>query len=146
MTYDSFVRDRLPPADQQPEFLLLVYPACLNAGNPNDAGLDCDNDGLTNLEEYTAGTDPQDPQSYLRVEDIDTDPNGVAIEFTAVSNKTYSLVWQPNADGTNWMRLLDIAQQSTTRTELIIITTPPPVMKEFRFFRLVTPRAAPGGG
>jgi 2-aminobenzoate-CoA ligase len=31
MTYDSFVRDRLPQADQQPEFLLLDYPERLNA-------------------------------------------------------------------------------------------------------------------
>ena len=29
--YDSFVRDRLPPADQQPEFLPLDYPERLNA-------------------------------------------------------------------------------------------------------------------
>ena len=29
--YDSFVRDRLPPAELQPEFLLLDYPARLNA-------------------------------------------------------------------------------------------------------------------
>ncbi|WP_294120174.1 AMP-binding protein [Sphingomonas sp.] len=29
--YDSFVRDRLPPADQQPEFLLLDFPERLNA-------------------------------------------------------------------------------------------------------------------
>jgi 2-aminobenzoate-CoA ligase len=43
MTYDSFVRDRLPPADQQPEFLLLDYPERLNAaaellkgGKPSD--------------------------------------------------------------------------------------------------------------
>jgi 2-aminobenzoate-CoA ligase len=31
MAYDSFVRDRLPPPEQQPEFLLLDYPARLNA-------------------------------------------------------------------------------------------------------------------
>ena len=31
MTYDSFVRDRLPPRELQPEFRLLDYPAQLNA-------------------------------------------------------------------------------------------------------------------
>jgi len=43
MTYDSFVQDRLPPADDQPDFLLLDYPARLNAasellkgGRPSD--------------------------------------------------------------------------------------------------------------
>jgi 2-aminobenzoate-CoA ligase len=43
MSYDNFVRDRLPPPDQQPEFLLLDYPQRLNAaaellrgGKPGD--------------------------------------------------------------------------------------------------------------
>jgi 2-aminobenzoate-CoA ligase len=43
MSYDSFVRDRLPPTDQQPEYLLLDYPVRLNAaaellkgGKPGD--------------------------------------------------------------------------------------------------------------
>jgi len=43
MSYDSFVRDRLPPADQLPEFQLLDYPERLNAaaellkgGKPDD--------------------------------------------------------------------------------------------------------------
>ena len=43
MTYDSFVRDRLPPAEQQPGFLLIDYPERLNAaaellkgGKPDD--------------------------------------------------------------------------------------------------------------
>src|SRR4029453_18669404 len=43
MTYDPFVCDRLPPPDQQPEFLLLDYPERLNAaakllkgGKPGD--------------------------------------------------------------------------------------------------------------
>ena len=31
MTYDSFVRDRLPPPERQPEYLLLDYPERLNA-------------------------------------------------------------------------------------------------------------------
>ena len=46
MTYDSFVRDRLPPPDQQPEFLLLHYPERLNAaaellkgGQPDDLAI-----------------------------------------------------------------------------------------------------------
>jgi len=44
--YDSFVRDRLPPADQLPEFLLLDYPERLNAavellkgGRPDDVAI-----------------------------------------------------------------------------------------------------------
>jgi 2-aminobenzoate-CoA ligase len=46
VTYDSFVRDRLPPADQLPEFLPLDYPKRLNAaaellkgGKPGDLAI-----------------------------------------------------------------------------------------------------------
>src|SRR5687767_13713568 len=41
--------------------------------DPADATLDADTDGASNLAEYEAGTDPQDPTSYLRVESISTD-------------------------------------------------------------------------
>ncbi|HEY0629356.1 MAG TPA: AMP-binding protein [Sphingomicrobium sp.] len=44
--YDSFVRDRLPPPEEQPEFLLLDYPERLNAaaellkgGKPDDLAI-----------------------------------------------------------------------------------------------------------
>jgi 2-aminobenzoate-CoA ligase len=45
VTYDSFVRDRLPPPEQLPEFLLLDYPERLNAaellkgGAPEDCSV-----------------------------------------------------------------------------------------------------------
>lgn len=36
----------------------------LNPQDPNDADLDADNDGFTNLEEFQAKTDPNDPKSH----------------------------------------------------------------------------------
>jgi hypothetical protein len=53
-----------------------LYPSCLSENNPNDGALDCDGDGLTNLQEFSnpnpafAGirTDPTNP---------DTDGDGV---------------------------------------------------------------------
>ncbi len=47
------------------------YPGLLNDGNAADAALDSDNDGLTNLEEYLAGTAPNN---------ADTDGDGVSDE------------------------------------------------------------------
>ena len=43
--------------------------AGLNRENPADAALDLDGDGLTNLEEFQSGTDPNNP---------DTDGDGVS--------------------------------------------------------------------
>lgn len=45
------------------------YPTFLNPTDPADAALDQDNDGLTNLEEYQAGTAPNNP---------DTDGDGLS--------------------------------------------------------------------
>ena len=42
----------------------------LNRSDPDDAGHDRDNDGITNLQEYQLGTDPLTP-------DIDTDGDGI---------------------------------------------------------------------
>ena len=40
-----------------------LYPGCLNPNDPNDAGADCDGDGLTNLQEFQLGTSPINPDS-----------------------------------------------------------------------------------
>ena len=59
--------------------------------NPADATLDSDGDGLSNAQEYTAGTDPQDTLNRLRVDRIDADGGGAVLEFAAKSNKTYTV-------------------------------------------------------
>ena len=63
--------------DGLPDDYEAKYPAFLNPLDPTDAGQDGDGDGFTNLEEYQAGTDPNDAKShpsrtaFLRVRSID---------------------------------------------------------------------------
>jgi hypothetical protein len=59
--------------------------------NPNDAQLDADGDGLSNLREYLAGTDPRDPASVLRVAGLEVRGSDVRVTFRAVPGKTYQL-------------------------------------------------------
>src|SRR4030095_678384 len=82
----------------------------LDTNDPNDAALDSDGDGMTNLQEYTAGTDPSVKQDYLKIDGIKL-INGaeeIAIRFMAVSNKTYTIQYRDSVDSGAWQRLADV--------------------------------------
>jgi len=109
-----------------------------NATNP--AG-DFDQDGLTNLQEYRAGTDPQDGQSYLRVENIALagGANAVSLRFVAAANKTYTVEHRTDVGAGVWIRLADFAATATSR--LVEIIDPNGALANAqRFYRLTTPR------
>ncbi|MFO1498719.1 MAG: fibronectin type III domain-containing protein [Verrucomicrobiota bacterium] len=62
----------------------------LNASRSDDALLDSDADGLSNIREYLAGTDPQNPGSSFSAAVIRAG-NGVAIRFETVAGRRYEL-------------------------------------------------------
>src|SRR5262249_46505720 len=55
----------------------------LNPADPADAALDSDQDGVSNADEYLAGTDPSDQSTYLKVDSIRTEgsPSTAWIRF-----------------------------------------------------------------
>ncbi len=112
-----------------------------NTNSPADVALDADGDTLTNLQEYQAGTDPLDPASYLKVEQILTDTVGglaMQLRFVAVSNRTYSVLAADAVPGAEWGRFADIASAGTNR--VIGLSDPRPSSSSQRYYRLVTPR------
>ncbi len=53
-----------------------------------------DNDGMSNLEEYIAGTDPTNSSSFFHITNVVTSATGIGIEWTpSVSNRFYSVSW-----------------------------------------------------
>jgi hypothetical protein len=109
-----------------------------NGMNPNaagDAALDSDGDTMTNGEEYIAGTNPQDPTSYLNVLDVAAD-NSATITFQAVSNRTYSIEYADDLSSATWSKLVDVVATATNRTATVVDPDPGPI----RFYRLSTPR------
>lgn len=101
-----------------------------------DAAQDEDGDGLTNLEEYLTGTDPQDAASYLRVE---ADPGGsglVRLTFNAVAGRAYTLQTRLAFDGSVWTDVISFAAQAGDRIEQVLDDTTAGVK---RFYRLKTP-------
>jgi hypothetical protein len=107
----------------------------LNPNDSEDADLDADGDGLSNLREYLAGTDPQDPQSSLRLQITRT--SNVLLQFTAAPNKSYTLEYRDNLEAGAWIRLSDIAASPTGGT--VQVTDAPGGGR--RFYRLRTPQS-----
>ena len=104
-------------------------------GNPALRDADPDGDGLSNWQEYVAGTDPTNTASCLRVE-LPAASGSATIGFLAVSNRTYSLFFTDGLTPGHWTRLADIVARSTTRLENV----PDPAWTTNRFYRLVTPQ------
>jgi hypothetical protein len=86
----------------------------LDINDPLDADLDLDSDGMTNSQEYLAGTDPKDADSCLRIISLHATLDSVLLEFNAMSNRSYRVEFL-NA-GTNWAPLADVAAAPTNRT------------------------------
>lgn len=111
----------------------------LSFTNASDAILDSDGDGVSNQAEYLAGTDPEDPQSYLRVEAFSpSNSNAWTLRFPAVSNRTYTVEACLQLRNSPWFREADVPAAPTNR--LIEIVRPAGGKAASRFFRLVTPR------
>jgi hypothetical protein len=107
----------------------------LNYLDPLDAALDNDFDGLTNLQEYLAGTDHEDPDSNLKFAQITVGTN-IALTFQAVSNKTYSVLYKNSLTDGNWTKLTDL---STAATNELKTATDSLGTNPARLYRLVTP-------
>jgi hypothetical protein len=106
----------------------------LAAGSSADAALDADHDGMTNLQEYLAGTDPQDAAS--RFTNAITRDGGVpSVRFTARAGRGYTVQYS-NTLG-SWSKLADVAPQAVTAE--VAVADPSAVGQMKRFYRILTP-------
>jgi len=113
-------------------------PDTFEAGFPGGQAApegDFDNDGMSNLAELIAGTDPIDANSYLRV-DFAAGNNPSTLTLGAVSNRTYTVQYSPNPTGGPWSNLVHIVSLPTNHVELL--TDPGSAPR--RIYRVVTPR------
>lgn len=107
----------------------------LDINNPADALLDLDGDGVNNRSEIIAGTSPTDASSYLRIEENIT-PGAAALQFAAVSNRTYTVQYADGLAGPAWASLRDFAARSNNVVHQIV----DPSWTTNRYYRVVTPR------
>lgn len=121
--------DGLPDAWQIQYFGSITSPQAAPGADP-------DGDGLNNLQEYLAGTDPTDPHSALKVDAIQVEPTRVLLQFQAMTGRTYSILYSSVLGG-SWTKLINVAAQATNRVVTISDTSANPGID--RFYRLTTP-------
>ncbi len=63
----------------------------LDATGNNGALGDPDDDGMNNWQEYVAGTDPQNPQDYLRFDSVTISGNNCLLQFTRHAGRAYAI-------------------------------------------------------
>ena len=93
---------------------------------------------MSNQAEYVAGTNPTNSLDFLTLK-INLMSVGVptaSLQFLAISNRTYRILFRDGLAEGGWAKLADIPAQSTNRLETVVEAAP----KSSRFYRLVTPQ------
>jgi len=121
--------------DRMPDLWEMAHG--LDENDPADGDEDADGDGANNRDEYLAGTDPGEAASVFRVETVWLGAEGVELEFLAVSNRSYSVLYAEGPAAFPWIKLADLTGQPTNRWEKV---TDPFRWAARRIYRLVTPR------
>lgn len=115
----------------------------LDPNNAADAFQDPDGDGMSNLDECIAGTDPRDSASFLRVTGA-AKPPGILIRFNALANRTYLVQFADDSTSGPWQTLRGVPAISANSSapRAVEISDAPPFQGR-RFYRLVTPATSP---
>lgn len=99
-----------------------------------DALLDADGDGMRNVDEYRAGTNPADATSRLLITATRALESALRLQFEAQAGRTYTILGSDSPDG-NWSRISDIP--AGVRREILVEGLSYETAS--RFFRIITP-------
>jgi hypothetical protein len=104
------------------------------------ADADPDADGHTNAQEFTADTNPRDPDSVLKIVALTAttgNPPSLEIQFNAVSTRNYTLQSRADSPVGVWENLQQIP--APTQAGVVTVTVPAATGSDARWYRVVTP-------
>jgi hypothetical protein len=103
----------------------------------NDALDDLDGDGLGNLAEYLAGTDPNSAASGLALQVALDGEEGLALSFKAVAGRKYTIEFQEAlSDQGQWQHLVDVPTVAASGNVSILVNR---MGSDLRFYRVLIP-------
>jgi hypothetical protein len=108
-----------------------------SAGQPDE---DTDGDGVSNADEYRAGTNPLDGNSRLRIERLVMSNNIARLDFLAVSNKTYAIEQRQLVHTGAWTPMANVVSGSTDRRLEVTDTNNGVGSVTQKYYRVVTPK------
>lgn len=107
----------------------------LNPKSANDASEDADGDGMSNLHEFQAGTDPTNSRSRLNLEVSATERDQIGLRFEAQSGRSYTVEFADDLTSEKWTVLREIPAGAGMR-EINEHDSAPPSGRAARFYRL----------
>jgi len=99
-----------------------------------EASADSDSDGLSNREEYVAGTNPADARSRLYLAALRLAAS-VVVRFEAMPGRTYVVQYTDSLDAASWQKLADVPARSVRE----VVQLSDPDHAPHRFYRLILP-------
>jgi YD repeat-containing protein len=97
------------------------------------ATADPDADGMTNLQEFIAKTDPNNSGSALRIQSLSLNGTGISVTWKSTSGVRYRILFRENLTTSPWIELtsgLTAASDETT------YQNPNPMLQPSGFFRV----------
>jgi hypothetical protein len=107
----------------------------LNPNDPEDGAADGDLDGMTNYEEWVAGTNHEDSNSHLRLTGRASDSH-LLLSFDGIAGRSYSVLHRETAGSRGWTKLADVPELPGNQP--VLLTNTPPGAST-GFYRVVTP-------